>query len=136
MKVFSKCINQVTIRVRLLWILLMIFGVILPLKAFGDESFRCKGRIISIGDYKTRVLDLCGEPKHSEQWEEWHYIKDEDIYRKRDDKRYYGEFPVKIQRLYRMERWVYDFGSTRFKRYLRFRNNELIHIETGDKGGR
>ena len=40
-----------------------------------------------------------------------------------------------VKRLFRMERWVYDFGSTQFKRYIEFKNNELINIETGDKGG-
>jgi hypothetical protein len=33
-----------------------------------------------------------------------------------------------------MERWTYNFGPTRFKRHLYFENEELIQIETGEKG--
>jgi hypothetical protein len=143
MQLYFKCREHV-INVRFLWTLPIILTLMLPLKALGDDSFRCKGHIISIGDDKTEVLDICGQPEHSEEWEEWHYVEDindedvyvynDDTYRKRNARRIHPKNPVMVKRLFRMERWVYNFGSTQFKRYLEFRNNELIKIETGDKG--
>jgi hypothetical protein len=143
MQLFSKCCEHAN-KARFLWTLLIILTLMLPLKALGDESFRCKGHIISIGDDKTEVLDICGEPEHNEAWEEWHYVEDindedvyvynDDIYRKRNKNRIHPKNPVMVKRLFRMERWVYNFGSTQFKRYIEFRNNKLIKIETGDKG--
>lgn len=141
MQLFFKCIEH-AIKFRLCWTLLIILTLMLPLQALGDESFRCKGRIISIGEDKTEVLDICGEPEHSEQWEEWHYVEklddedgyNDDIYWKKNGSRIHHRNPVMVKQLFRMERWVYNFGSTQFKRYLEFKNNELIKIETGDKG--
>jgi hypothetical protein len=33
-----------------------------------------------------------------------------------------------------IEEWIYNFGPTQFMRILRFENNKLIEIETGDYG--
>jgi hypothetical protein len=133
MQLFFMCIDH-AVKVRLLWTLMIILTLMLPLKAFGDGSFRCKGHIISTGDDKTKVLEMCGEPEHNEKWEEWRYVEvindedvtvyNDDIYRKK----------IMVKKLFRIERWVYNFGPTQFKRYLKFWNNKLINIETGDKG--
>ncbi len=36
------------------------------------KSLRCQGRIVSIGDTKAEVLDMCDQPNKLDQWEEHH----------------------------------------------------------------
>jgi hypothetical protein len=115
----------------LVWTLLIIFGVIFPLNAFGDRTFRCKGRIVSIGEYTSEVLEKCGEPDNREQWEESYNEYISQIY---DYKTERYRAPRLIRGPIRMERWTYNFGATKFIRHLKFKNGELINIETGDKG--
>ena len=99
--------------------------------ASADRTFRCSGRIVSVGAYKQQVLEKCGRPDHVDTWEtgresavaeHFDYTKERYI----------------LPRLFigplQMERWTYDLGSNRFTRYLLLRNGELINIETGDKG--
>ncbi|MGD9210682.1 MAG: DUF2845 domain-containing protein [Desulfobacteraceae bacterium] len=109
-----------------LFVLLFIHSV-----AFGDATFRCKGNIISIGDYQSTVLDKCGEPDHMDTWEE---TVEEFVSKNRN----YGTDGLRvgkrIEKIIKYERWTYNLGSGKFIRYLLFKNNVLDKINTGDKG--
>jgi len=95
-------------------------------------GLRCKGRIVSIEDTASKVVDICGEPQHIKSWEEkritdeylYHYYK----YRKKNHRYYPTTDSVSI------EEWTYNFGPTVFIRYLLFENGRLKEITLGDKG--
>ena len=92
---------------------------------------RCQGRLVSIGDTVSDVLDKCGEPDEVNQREEIHNSYVSQIFDYEQD-RYIA--PKLIKGPIMVELWTYDFGPTRFIRYLRFENSKLIHIEAGEKG--
>lgn len=99
--------------------------------AEADSTFRCQGHVISVGDTTEGVLEKCGEPDHTEQWQAggsnliFQYYDYE-------HERYIA--PKMIQGPLQMERWTYNLGGNKFLRHLLFQNGELIVIETGDRG--
>lgn len=95
------------------------------------RSLRCEGRLVYIGDSKSEVLAVCGEPDEITQREEGHNTYFSQIYDYKTD-RYRA--PKGFKGPIRIERWTYDFGSNRFIRYLHFENGRLIRIESGEKG--
>jgi hypothetical protein len=99
--------------------------------AAADRYMRCQGRLVSIGDTKTEVLDKCGHPDKRDQWEEDHNSTISQIYDYKTE-RYIA--PKQIKQPIQMERWTYDVGANKFIRYLHFQNGELIRIETGERG--
>ena len=36
------------------------------------KNLRCQGRIVSVGDTKAEVLEMCDQPNKRDQWEEVH----------------------------------------------------------------
>jgi hypothetical protein len=95
----------------------LLLSLLTPAVALADESLLCPKthKWISIGDRAGRVLKRCGEPKVRE-----------DVTREgcTDDGNYcFGKVG---------ERWIYDFGSTYFVRYLLFIDGRLTQIESGD----
>ena len=122
------------IMTRLGWILLtisLLFSA--PLLAL-----RCGHDLVQPGDYKVDVLDRCGDPdsvqSHYETRASQNYA---------DVKQYYfnnrGRFPNNSlnygQSYYRdvevlVEEWIYNFGSSRLRKLLRFENGKLVEIES------
>lgn len=104
------------------------------------SAFLCGTMLVSIGDTKREVLEKCGEPDSVETWTEerprWyprrHYYKPYSWYDEPDKKHY--KRPYRPVAVIRIEEWVYNFGSSRFIRYLRFENGKLKRIETGNYG--
>ena len=96
-----------------------------------DSYLRCQGRLVSIGDTKSEVLDKCDHPNKRDQWEEDHNSTISQIYDYKTE-RYIA--PKQIKQPIRMERWTYNIGANKFIRYLYFQNGELIKIETGERG--
>lgn len=113
-----------------------ILGVVLLIifnfnQAFG---FRCGTRVISVGDFKSRVLAECGEPTHVEIWEEeriFRYFYNP-IYSNGEEKSY--REPVHVKGYIAIERWTYNLGAFKFVRYLTFENGKLADITTGKHG--
>ncbi len=95
------------------------------------KNLRCQGRIVSIGDTKAEVLDMCYQPSKRDQWEEGHGGTIVQVYDYKTE-RYIA--PKRLESPIKMERWTYNLGSNMFIRYLTFQNGELIKIETGEKG--
>ncbi len=106
---------------------LLLFG-----NADADRSMRCNGRIISVGADIDEVFEKCGQPDRRKAWEEGYPGSYTFRIFDYETERYLA--PKLIKGPIRMERWTYDFGPTWFKRYLYFQNEELIRIETGEKG--
>ncbi len=122
-----------------------ILSIILSLFVLGGSqaaSLRCGVRLITVGDYKARVLAECGEPDHVEVWEE------ERIYKFRRHPAYYGvyedfeysgrrwghEKPYRIRKFVLVEEWTYNHGPGRFMNHLRLENGIVQHIKSGDYG--
>jgi hypothetical protein len=109
----------------------MAVAAIVPRDSAADRSMRCDGRLVSIGASKTQVKERCGPPDHTEQWEEDRGSAVSQLF-DYESERYPA--PKLIIGPIKMERWTYNFGSTKFIRYLDFKNGTLIRIKTGDKG--
>ena len=113
--------------------LLIILSISLIATGYaGDRTLRCQSRLVSIGDTVSAVLDKCGEPDEVTRREENRKSYISQIFDYEQD-RYIA--PKLIKGPILVELWTYDFGPTRFIRYLRFENGKLIKIETGEKGG-
>lgn len=68
-------------------------------------SFRCAGETISVGDRKYSVIEACGAP----------------------DK-------ITVSGGGTVEKWVYNFGPTRFIHYVTFVRGRLSRIQAGEYG--
>lgn len=99
-------------------------------------ELRCGTRLVHEGDSKAEIIHKCGEPDYVECWEEERIQRDFyiPIFRPRawEYDRYREPFLVKEH--VRIEEWTYNFGSTRFIRYLRFENGILRDISIGGYG--
>ena len=127
-------------KAKLIAFILPIILSLLALSSANAASFRCGVRLITVGDYKARVLAECGEPDHVEIWEE------ERVYRFYQHPGYYGiyenyEFskrdyeygkPYRIKKLVIVEEWTYNHGPGRFMDHLRLENGIVRHITSGD----
>lgn len=83
-------------------------------------ALRCGNNLVDIGDPKIEILAKCGEPLLKEE-------VGEDITRESDNR------GTRIEKRY-VEKWTYNFGSTRFLYVLTIRNGKVIDISTEDKG--
>lgn len=80
---------------------------------------RCGRKLVSIGDYKNDVYAVCGDPESIDTrtvlvGSTFHFP------RRTIDIHQYEEVQV--------EEWVYNFGTKRFRKYLRFENGRLVEI--------
>ena len=102
------------------WIL--ILGLSFFNVAYG---MRCGHKLIELGDYKEKVLELCGEPEFVERRSK---LAGSTLYfpHRTLDIQQYEEIKI--------EEWVYNFGHSRLKQYLRFENGELKEIKTLGRG--
>jgi hypothetical protein len=97
-------------------LIVSILSIILSIFLFSNAqaaSLRCGVRLITVGDYKARVLAECGEPDHVEVWEE------ERVTKFRRHPGYYG---------------IYEHGPGRFMDHLRLENGIVRGIKSGDYG--
>ena len=113
-----------------LWlVLLFLFFCVDP--AYG---LRCSSRLISLGDPKSKILHECGEPDDIEIRHE-EYV---DGYGHRSylsDWSHSGHLATSLlKEVITIEEWMYNFGPTRFIRFLIFKNGRLKKIRTGDYG--
>ncbi|CAB1058091.1 hypothetical protein D1BOALGB6SA_2847 [Olavius sp. associated proteobacterium Delta 1] len=121
--------------------ILLTIVALAPLNSYAS-SLRCGVRLITVGDYKDRVLSECGEPDHVQVWEE------ERVYSFRHHPRYYGVYdnyeyvnpadragsPYRTRKLVIVEEWTYNHGPTRFLDHLRLENGIVRSIASGDYG--
>lgn len=100
---------------RLLAALACLLATALPAAAM-----RCGSQLVTIGDHAAEVLAKCGEPLTVDRWE---------LLRQTS-----GFFRFKSWEQVVVEEWVYNQGSSRFMRVLRFENGRLVSEETAGKG--
>ena len=96
--------------------------------AFAGSDLRCSGRIISVGNTQDYVHDKCGEPTS---------IEKRTASLVRGFRQRYPESHEELNYVIRerqIEVWTYNLGSTRFIRYLTFRDRKLVSIKTGGYG--
>ncbi len=115
------------------FVALILFGGLAsaPVPGQADRSVRCSGRLVSIGEFSEQVEAKCGAPNHLYEWEYGHNSAISQIY---DYERESYIAPLFTFGPIHMERWTYNFGSTRLIHYLYFKNGKLIKIETGERG--
>jgi squalene cyclase len=127
---------------KLIAFILPLIIALLALTSSHASSLRCGVRLITVGDFKARVLAECGEPDHVEIWEE------ERVYKFRHHPGYYGIYenyeysdrnyeygqPYRIRKLVLIEEWTYNHGPGRFMDHLRLENGIVRGIKSGDYG--
>lgn len=103
-----------------IWIL--ILGLCCLDSAF---AMRCGHNLVGVGDRKSDVLNLCGEPDSIETHTEIVAKTLRYPYRTLDIQ-HYEEIQV--------EEWLYNPGPSRFKQYLRFENGVLKEVKSLGRG--
>lgn len=88
-------------------------------------AMRCGRYLVIEGDYKSDVIARCGHPDSIETHTEIVGRTLHFPYRTLD-LQHYEEIQV--------EEWIYNFGSFRFKQYLRFENGVLKEVKSLGKG--
>lgn len=105
-------------------------------------AFRCQHSVIQLGDYKSDVYDLCGEPdsveRHIERRAAQNFSDGTQYLYNRGRKLPKGSINYG-QGQYReidvsVEEWIYNFGHSKFRKYLRFENGELTEIRNLGRG--
>lgn len=84
----------------------------LSLLVFSSQAYalRCGTKIVSVGDSKHKVLNLCGEPSYVETYE-----------------RPYSFYSNHHQNV---EVWTYNYGRSRFMQEMQLENGVLRRIKT------
>jgi hypothetical protein len=94
--------------------------------AGGVAAFECDNKFISEGTFRGEVLELCGPPSMSDQWQEERPVG--------PYMRYNGQWgPTGIVSM-TIDRWTYNLGPGHFMQILTFENAKLIRIESGSYG--
>src|SRR3990172_2780631 len=110
------------------WPALLLLSLFLaaPLRGFAaGGDFLCDGRIVSPGDRKFEVLLKCGEPAYRDIRLEKRIKRDffRDLFPDREKRESEKQRePLLVEEVVEIEEWVYNFGSTRFIRFLTFEN--------------
>lgn len=90
-------------------------------------ALRCHGDIVSVGDRKFQVLEVCGEPTYVE--EHTHALPTIVFHPHSHTFTEHTTYVVD-------EVWTYDFGSGRLVYLLTFRHGKVVRIETVARKGR
>jgi hypothetical protein len=116
-----------------LFVLAMLSGP----SALATDTMRCKNHIVSDGDPKAKVADLCGEPTHIEQ---------RTIVRSGVPRRYLngsGDASVSDRELLIVSRshvevqvdvWLYNLGKRRLMREVVFIDSRVVEINVLGRG--
>lgn len=105
-------------------------------------ALRCGHFLVEPGDYKEDVLESCGDPDSVQvHYEKRAVINHADIskYNFHPQRRLPNNSINIGQSQYRdveilVEEWVYNFGSSRLRKLLRFENGRLVEIISLGKG--
>lgn len=83
----------------------------LSLLIFSNQAYalRCGTKLVSVGDNKHKVLNLCGEPSYIENYQQPQAF-----------------YPSHQQNV---EVWTYNYGRSRFMQEMQFENGVLRRIK-------
>ncbi len=109
----------------------MLRGPLLPLLALAlaapaaaDDSLRCDGGIVSVGDSKIDLLGKCGPPALQEPRQEERAVV------QRDD----GGAGWGRRVSFAVERWTYNFGPNRFVHFVTMEAGKIVSMARGGYG--
>jgi hypothetical protein len=108
--------------------------VTLAAPALADSGFRCRtGRLVSVGDRMSEVLDRCGEPDASVERVEKRRVKHKFTRRVGNvEESVIEEQEIDIP----ISEWTYDMGPRAFTRYVIFEGGAVVNVATGEYGRR
>ena len=108
--------------------------VITAAPAVADSGFRCRtGRLVSLGDRMSDVLDRCGEPDAVAERIEKRKVKHKITRRIGNvEESVTEEEEVDIP----ITEWTYDMGPRAFTRYVVFEASAVVNVSTGEYGRR
>ena len=97
-----------------------------------DSGFRCStGRLVSVGDRMSDVLDHCGEPDATVERTEKRKVKHKITRRVGGvEESVTEEEEIEIP----ITEWTYDMGPRAFTRYVIFENGAVVNVATGKYG--
>lgn len=102
--------------------------------ALADSGFRCRtGRLVSVGDRMSDVLDRCGEPDAVVERIEKRMVKHRFTRR-------VGNMEESVSEEQEIDipitEWTYDMGPRSFTRYVLFEASAVVSVATGEYGRR
>ena len=104
-------------------LMILLPWLMMASSAFAVDDVRCGNRIVSVGDSRSRVLRICGDPAYQE------LLAVEQV--EYSIKSAHGK--ISTTQVVRVEQWTYDQGRGYFLKLLTFRNGRLSWIEYGDR---
>lgn len=117
--------------------ILFVASLLFVLGGVSVAGLRCGTKLVHEGDSKAEVFHKCGKPDFVETWEEERIQRDYyhgPAYSTRLGEYHWYREPFLVKELIRIEEWTYNFGSTRFMRFLRFENGLLRDVSRGGYG--
>ena len=106
--------------------------------ANASESMRCGNRVVSDGDPKAKVAELCGEPTHTEKRTVYRSglprqrVFDDDTRESVSD----SELLIHDRSLVEVEVdvWLYNRGRSRLMREVVFHDNRVVEVNVLGRG--
>ncbi|MEQ1622762.1 MAG: DUF2845 domain-containing protein [Methylococcales bacterium] len=98
-------------------------------------ALRCGDKLLSLGDSKEEVVELCGEPESMETHIERRgssYFGSGSQYQQGSGSTIGQQQYVEVEVV--VDEWIYDFGRRRLQQYLRFENGRLREIRSLKQG--
>jgi hypothetical protein len=114
-------------------IMLMIAGILVSSAASSAESMRCGHRVVTDGDPKAKVAELCGQPTHAERRTVYRsglprqrFLVDEGTLQSVS----YSELLIHNRSLVEVEVdvWLYNRGRSRLMREVIFHDNRVVEV--------
>ena len=113
----------------LTFVLLTGFALAAASPARAEDSLRCDGGIVSIGDSKLDLLGKCGPPTLRDSH------RDERVVARATSSGEGPERHVGSRRVVRtVERWTYDHGRNRFSNTVTLVLGKVTAVERGGRG--
>ena len=118
---------------------LMIAALLVTTAASSAESMRCGNRVVTHGDPKAKVAELCGQPTQTEQ----RTVYRSGIPRRRlriegDGLETLTESELALQdRSFvevQVDVWLYNRGNSRLMREIVFHDNRLVEVNVLGRG--
>jgi hypothetical protein len=94
-----------------------------PATVRADDSFRCEGGIVSVGDHKIDLLGRCGAPALEEPRVEERLFQN-------GEERHRWRRRISLT----VERWTYNFGPQRFLQFVTLEAGKIVAIARGGYG--
>ncbi|HTN54141.1 MAG TPA: DUF2845 domain-containing protein [Anaeromyxobacter sp.] len=98
-------------------VLVALLGATAAFPAVAEDSIRCDGGIVSVGDSKLDLLGKCGLPTLQDSRDVWR-----------------SGPPYQSQAVATVETWTYDFGPNRFMSTVSLLGGRVIGVERGGYG--